>query len=326
MGRWILTYLFISFSHACIQNIPTEAVQFHDFYLGAPIYTQLGSPPDAKTVYQYGEIVNYGYIPPQPVESGDHTKGICLFFFLLNYSFYFCFLDRDESPSSFYSHADEGSDKITSPLTPIISPIPTAVIQEESDMYQSAHSDLRPIPIKFIIPPPPSNPPPENLTAPNINSERTNSFNSNSTGDRSILSRSEQSNAPSEMENASPQTPSSFMGRLRKNVRRRPSTDTMPPSSTSNNGKSSWFSKLVTTNSKPGGETNGPEVLNPESTSTSYTTGADTTNHEQNVQSNKDQLSLAAIPEQQTGVAASLSVEKILEYVMQRIKQVRNSF
>ncbi|KAJ3261659.1 hypothetical protein HDU77_000773 [Chytriomyces hyalinus] len=62
IGKWVLAYLFISYKHAMYQQVPPAAVMYHDHYLGALTYTQLGAPPESTSHYLFGQSVYYG--PP----------------------------------------------------------------------------------------------------------------------------------------------------------------------------------------------------------------------------------------------------------------------
>ncbi|KAJ3074715.1 hypothetical protein HDU98_010509, partial [Podochytrium sp. JEL0797] len=62
IGKWVLSYLFICYMHVTRQQIPPAAVMYHDHYLGAVTYTQIGCPPDSTSHYLFGQSVYYG--PP----------------------------------------------------------------------------------------------------------------------------------------------------------------------------------------------------------------------------------------------------------------------
>ncbi|KAJ3210473.1 hypothetical protein HDU82_008053 [Entophlyctis luteolus] len=59
VGKWVLSYLFISYMHVCQQSVSSAAAMYHDHYLGALTYTQLGAPPGC-THYLFGQTAYYG--------------------------------------------------------------------------------------------------------------------------------------------------------------------------------------------------------------------------------------------------------------------------
>ncbi|KAJ3029616.1 UNVERIFIED_CONTAM: hypothetical protein HDU68_011651 [Siphonaria sp. JEL0065] len=65
IGKWVLSYLFVSYMHVLRQQIPPAAVMYHDHYFGALTYTQLAAPPDSTSHYLFGQSVYYG--PPDLV-------------------------------------------------------------------------------------------------------------------------------------------------------------------------------------------------------------------------------------------------------------------
>ncbi|KAJ3096005.1 hypothetical protein HK100_005669, partial [Physocladia obscura] len=64
-GKWVLTYLLISYMHVTKQQVPQAAAMYHDHYLGAPTYTNIGAPPDSTSHYLFGQLAYYG--PPDLV-------------------------------------------------------------------------------------------------------------------------------------------------------------------------------------------------------------------------------------------------------------------
>ncbi|KAJ3283842.1 hypothetical protein HDU79_008734 [Rhizoclosmatium sp. JEL0117] len=72
IGRWVLSYLFISYMHVFRQQIPPAAVMYHDHYFGALTYTQLAAPPDSTSHYLFGQTVYYG--PPDLVFTNSSAE------------------------------------------------------------------------------------------------------------------------------------------------------------------------------------------------------------------------------------------------------------
>ncbi|KAJ3412650.1 hypothetical protein HDV05_000400 [Chytridiales sp. JEL 0842] len=80
VGRWILTYLFTCYAHACYQRIPTPALLDRDYYMGALTYTDRQGPQQPETakrnLYQFGQMVDYSVPgaqqpPLSPTESDN---------------------------------------------------------------------------------------------------------------------------------------------------------------------------------------------------------------------------------------------------------------
>ncbi|KAJ3189032.1 hypothetical protein HK101_009000 [Irineochytrium annulatum] len=79
IGRWVLTHLFICYTHAMVNRVPAQALLYNDFYLGALTYTNRGAPPEETHMYIYGQEANYGpaiavsngHMVEDPVEEGD---------------------------------------------------------------------------------------------------------------------------------------------------------------------------------------------------------------------------------------------------------------